>query len=154
MLDVGDVAPEFEAESFGSGAVRLSQWRGRPVVLYFYPKAFTPICTVETNRFRDSHAELSALGAQVVGVSADPLEVQCEFGRSQKVQFPLLADPERRICRAYGVLWALVGRPRRITFVIGESGIIELVLHHEFQVSKHLDGVLTHLRKRTPVLAT
>jgi thioredoxin-dependent peroxiredoxin len=120
-------------------------------VLYFFPKAFTPVCTHETARFRDNFAELSALGAHVLGVSPDPLETQCEFGRQQRVQFPLLADPERRICSSFGVLWPLLPRVRRVTFVLSEAQRVELVLSHELQVSKHLDGVLNHLRKRRPL---
>ncbi len=148
MLAVGAVAPEFEAQSSDGRTLRLSELRGRAVVLYFFPKAFTPICTVETQRFRDNRADLVALGAEVVGVSVDELSVQCEFGRAQKVTFPLLADPLRRIATAYGVLWPLVGRASRVTFVIDEQGIVEHVSWHEFQVSKHLDDVLAHLRKR------
>ncbi|HKO94531.1 MAG TPA: peroxiredoxin [Polyangiaceae bacterium] len=148
MLRVGAIAPEFEADATDGRRLSLSMFRGKAVVLYFFPKAFTPICTRETGRFRDSYAELVALGAEVIGVSSDPFEMECEFSRSQRVPFPLLADPDRRICSAYGVLWPLVPRARRITFVIGDTGLIELVLSHEFQVSKHLDGVLLHLQAR------
>lgn len=130
--------------------MRLSDFRGKSVVLYFFPKAFTPLCTVETLRFRDSHSELAALGAEVIGVSTDELGTQCEFGRRQQVNFPLLADPERRIVSAYGVSWPLLPRARRVTFVLDEQGRIELVCRHEFQVSKHLDDVLMHLKKRSP----
>ena len=142
------MAPDFESDSFDGRKIRLSDLRGRPVVLYFFPKAFTPICTIETSRFRDNYSELSALGAEVIGVSTDRLDTQCEFGRRQQVNFPLLADPERRIATDYGVLWPLLPRARRVTFVIGETRLIELVVWHEFQVSKHLDGVLLHLKKR------
>jgi peroxiredoxin Q/BCP len=148
VLGVGAVAPNFEAESSDGVTVRLSDYGGKALVLYFFPKAFTPICTLETRRFRDSHAELTALGAEVVGVSADSASVQCDFGRRQRVNFPLLADPDRRIANAYGVLWPLLARARRVTFVLGESGVIELVAWHEVQVSKHLDEVFLHLRKR------
>jgi peroxiredoxin Q/BCP len=148
MLDVGATAPEFESESFDGKKVRLRDLRGSPVVLYFFPKAFTPICTVETRRFRDNYPDLRALGAEVIGVSTDTLATQCEFAQRQEVSFPMLADPERRISAAYGVLWPLVPRARRVTFVIGETGLIELVSWHEFQVSKHLDEVLRHLQKR------
>ena len=148
MLAAGAVAPEFEAQSFDGRTVRLSDLRGKPVILYFFPKAFTPICTVETRRFRDNYADLTALGAEVIGVSADDLSVQCEFGREQQVKFPLLADPERKISSAYGVLWPIIARARRVTFAIDENGIVELVVWHEFQVSKHLDEVFLHLRKR------
>jgi thioredoxin-dependent peroxiredoxin len=150
MLDVGATAPEFESESFDGNKVRLRDLRGSPVVLYFFPKAFTPICTVETRRFRDNYPDLRALGAEVIGVSTDTLAVQCDFAQRQEVRFPMLADPDRRISAAYGVLWPLVPRARRVTFVIGETGLIELVSWHEFQVSKHLDEVLRHLQKRTP----
>lgn len=148
MLDVGALAPDFEAESSAGRKIRLADLRGRPVVLYFFPKAFTPVCTVETARFRDNYPDLTALGAEVIGVSPDPLEIQCEFGRRHQVEFPLLADPERRIASAYGVLWPVVPRARRVTFIIGETGVIERVLWHELHVSKHLEGVLEHLKQR------
>lgn len=150
MLSVGDVAPDFSAEASDGRRLSLSELRGSVVVLYFFPRAFTPICTRETARFRDQHADFSALGARIVGVSPDPLETQCEFGSRQGVQFPLLADPDRRIATAYGVLWPLLPRVRRVTFVISEAGRVELVASNELQVSKHVDAVLAHLRRRTP----
>lgn len=150
MLSVGDVAPDFTADASDGRRLSLSELRGSVVVLYFFPRAFTPICTRETARFRDQHADFSALGACIVGVSPDPLETQCEFGSRQGVQFPLLADPERSIATAYGVLWPLLPRVRRVTFVISEAGRVELVASNELQVSKHVDAVLEHLRRRTP----
>ena len=83
----------------------------------------------------------------------DPLETQCEFGSRQGVQFPLLADPERRIASSYGVLWPLLPRVRRVTFVIDEAGRVELVVSNELQISKHVDAVLEHLRRRSPAAA-
>jgi peroxiredoxin Q/BCP len=148
VLAVGAQAPDFRAAATDGRELSLSELSGAPVVLYFFPKAFTPVCAHETARFRDNFAELSALGAHVLGVSPDPLETQCDFGRQQRVQFPLLADPDRLICSSYGVLWPLLPRARRVTFVLSEARRVELVLSHEFQVSKHLDGVLNHLRRR------
>lgn len=148
MLDVGATAPDFESESHDGRKVRLRDLRGKPVILYFFPKAFTPLCTVETRRFRDTYPDLKALGAEVIGISTDTLATQCDFAEREEVSFPLLADPERRISTAYGVLWPLVPRARRVTFVIGETGSIELVSWHELNVSKHLDEVMRHLRKR------
>jgi thioredoxin-dependent peroxiredoxin len=148
VLAVGALAPDFEADSSDGRKLSLADSSGSVVVLYFFPRAFTPVCTRQTARFRDNHAELTALGARVLGVSPDPVETQCEFGRQERVQFPLLADPDLRIGAAYGVLWPLLPRVRRVTFVISEARRIELVLNHEFQVSKHLDGVLHHLRSR------
>ena len=151
MLSVGDMAPDFSAEGSDGRKSSLSELRGSVVVLYFFPRAFTPICTRETARFRDHHAEFSALGARIVGVSPDPVATQCVFGSRQGVQFPLLADPERRIASSYGVLWPLLPRVRRVTFVISEAGKVELVASNELQVSKHVDGVLEHLRQRPRV---
>ncbi|HEU4582644.1 MAG TPA: peroxiredoxin [Polyangiaceae bacterium] len=150
MLAVGDWAPDFTAEASDGRQLSLSELRGAAVVLYFFPRAFTPICTRETASFRDHHAEFEALGARIVGVSPDPLQTQCEFGSRQRVQFPLLADPERRIAAAYGVLWPLLPRVRRVTFVIDESGRVELVASNELLVSRHVDAVLEHLRRRVP----
>jgi peroxiredoxin Q/BCP len=148
VLAAGAAAPDFEGLSYDGRTLRLSELRGKPVVLYFYPKSFTPICTVETRRFRDAYPDLVTLGAEVVGVSADNLGTQCDFAQKQQLAFPLLADPERRICGSYGVLWPLVARARRVTFLIDEKGVIEHVTWHEFQVSKHLDEVLLRLQKR------
>lgn len=150
VLAIGAKAPDFRAAATDGRELSLSALAGAPVVMYFFPKAFTPVCAMQTARFRDNFAELSALGAQVIGISPDPIETQCEFGRQQRVQFPLLADADRRISSSFGVLWPLLPRARRVTFVLSEAQLVELVLHHEFQVSKHLDGVLNHLRKRTP----
>lgn len=150
MLVVGSKAPDFEADASDGRKIRLADLRGQPVVLYFFPKAFTPVCTVETRQFGAHHADLRALGAEVLGISTDPVGVQCEFARAERLGFPLLADPDGSIARAYGVLWPLLPRARRVTFVIGETGSIELVLWHELRVSRHLDGVLEHLKQRLP----
>ena len=151
MLKVGDAAPDFEAVTSDGRRIRLSDLRGRPVVLYFFPKAFTPICTTETIRFRDNYAELQRFGAEVIGISTDGLDTQCRFAMRHEVTFPLIGDDDRRICREYGVLWALIPLAKRVTFVVDEQGLIERVLHHEFQVSKHLDGVVQQLARRVPL---
>jgi thioredoxin-dependent peroxiredoxin len=151
VLKAGDTAPDFEAGTSDGRRVRLSDLRGRPVVLYFFPKAFTPNCTTETIRFRDNYPELRRLGAEVLGVSTDGLDTQCRFATRHQVAFPLIGDEDRRICRNYGVLWALIPVAKRVTFVIDEAGVIERVLHHEFQVSKHLDGVVQQLERRVCV---
>lgn len=151
MLKVGDAAPDFEAVTSDGRRIRLSDLRGRPVVLYFFPKAFTPNCTTETIRFRDNYAELQRFGAEVLGISTDGLDTQCRFATRHEVTFPLIGDDDRHICREYGVLWALIPLAKRVTFVVDEQGVIERVLHHEFQVSKHLDGVVQQLERRAPL---
>jgi peroxiredoxin len=148
MIAAGEVAPDFEGESSGGERFRLGDLRGRVVVLYFFPRAFTPVCTAETRGFAAAHGELRALGAEVVGVSTDAIERQCAFADQEHAPFPLVADPDGSICRRYGVRWPLLGRARRVTFVLAESGVVEAVIRHELSSSKHVDEVLRHLRRR------
>ncbi len=150
MLRVGELAPNFTAETSTGKTLTLSELRGKRVVLFFFPKAFTAGCTVETRRFRDHYSELSALGAEVVGVSVDRNETQCEFANKEGVHFPMIGDESRRIGKSYDVLWPLLNVNQRVTYVIGPDGHIEAVFHHELLVGKHLEGVQQHLRAKGP----
>jgi len=151
MIGIGERAPEFSARANDGRQLRLAEFRGRPVVLYFFPKVFTPGCTAETVRFRDNYSDIQSLGAEVIGVSTDGFEEQCRFARVKEVTFPMLSDADRAISRAYGVLWPLIERDKRVTFVIDAEGIVRARFHHEFQVSKHLDDVLAFLRAARPI---
>ncbi|MFZ5469256.1 MAG: peroxiredoxin [Myxococcota bacterium] len=153
MVKVGEPAPDFEAVASNGTTVRLSALRGRHVVLYFFPKAFTPGCTAQTRRFRDNYPELAALGAEVMGVSIDTPDTQCRFAQKETVPFPMIADPQRTISRAFGVLWPLFHVDKRVTFVIDPGGVVEAVFHHEFQVNRHLDDVVRHLKKKSSATA-
>src|SRR5262249_54967597 len=128
----------------------LRAFRGKPVVIYFFPKAFTIGCTIETRHFRDNYNELRALGAEVIGISADKFDEQCRFATDNKTPFPLVGDADNRICAAYGVLWPLIKIPQRITFIVDEEGVVQAVFHHEVQISRHLDDVREYLEKRLP----
>ena len=147
MLAPGDPAPDFEGDSSDGRRVSLASLRGRIVVVYFFPKAFTPGCTVETKGFRDNYPELRELGVEVVGVSTDSLATQCDFAKANAVSFPMMGDADKSIARNFAVLWPLVGVAKRVTFVIDEAGIVRHVFRHEFQISKHLDDVLRAVRK-------
>ena len=146
MLKVGEVAPDFAATAQDGRAVKLSELRGKRVVMFFFPKAFTHGCTIETRQFRDHYSELAALGAEVLGVSVDSAESQCEFASREGVPFPMIGDPSRNIGRSYDVLWPLLNVARRITYVVGPDGRIEAAFHHELLVSKHLEAVRAHLQ--------
>jgi peroxiredoxin len=148
MVKVGDPAPNFSARATSGEAVTLASLRGRPVVIYFFPKAFTMGCTVETRQFRDNYEELRRLGAEVIGISPDKFDQQCRFATDNRLPFPLVGDEDKRICEAYGVLWPLIKLPQRITFVVDEQGIVQATFHHEVQISRHLDDVLHFLEKR------
>ena len=98
----GDLAPAFTALASGGGKVSLADFKGRRVVLYFYPKDDTPGCTKEACGFRDDWKALQKLGATVLGVSADSPESHKKFATKYKLPFPLLSDPDRKVMTAYG----------------------------------------------------
>ena len=127
----------------------LSQFRGRPVVIYFFPRAFTPGCTAETRRFRDNYDDLQRFGAEVIGISTDDHERQCEFAEAEKVKFPLIGDKNAEIQALYGVKLPILKSNRRVTFVIDEDGAVAAVFHHEFQVLRHMDDVRQFFEKRS-----
>jgi thioredoxin-dependent peroxiredoxin len=148
MLSVGDRAPDFAARTTNGQLLSLSQLRGRPVVIYFYPRAFTPGCTAETRRFRDNYDDLQRFGAEVIGISTDDHEKQCKFAQAEKVRFPLIGDKSAEIQSLYGVKLPILSSNRRVTYVIDEEGVVAAVFHHEFQVLRHMDDVRQFFEKR------
>ena len=127
MLAEGEVAPDFTGRTASGETIRLSQFRGRPVVVYFYPKAKTYGCTRESMEFAHQYPALQAKGAQVIGVSVDDVDAQREFAETCRLPFPLVADADREISRSYGVL-GVFGRARRVTFVLSPDGRVEHVV--------------------------
>jgi len=132
-LKAGDMAPAFTAPANGGGKVSLADFKGRHVVLYFYPKDDTPGCTKEACAFRDQYAAIQAKGAVVLGVSTDPVKSHDKFVTKFKLPFLLLADEDRGIVEAYGV-WgqkSFLGRKYmgtyRVTFLIGPDGRIQKI---------------------------
>lgn len=132
-LKPGDVAPAFTAPVSGGGAVSLADFKGRPVVLYFYPRDDTPGCTKEACAFRDEFAAIQAKGVVVLGVSTDSVKSHDKFISKFKLPFQLIADEDRQIVEAYGV-WgqkSFLGRKymgtHRVTFLIGPDGRIQKI---------------------------
>ncbi|WP_433928344.1 peroxiredoxin [Sorangium cellulosum] len=148
MLKVGARAPEIDRVAIDGQRFVLSQQGGLCTVVYFFPKAFTPGCTVEAQLFRDNHAEIALAGASIVGVSTDDQKTQCRFAEAHNVPYPMIADRDRSVCRAYDVLWPIVGIARRITYVISPTMEIAAVFHHELQARKHRDDVLSFIDAR------
>lgn len=146
MIKAGDKAPDFTATDCEGRTVRLSELRGRRVVLFFFPRAFTLGCTIENRAFRDNHELIRSLGAELVGVSVDTVQRQCEFARAENIRFALIGDESKAIGRAWGVLWPVLDIDRRVTFIIDPNGVVEHVIHHEVRVYRHLDDVLAWLR--------
>lgn len=148
VLKPGDTAPDIDALANDGKHFRLADQSSKLcTVIYFFPKAFTPGCTKETKRFRDNYAELAIAGASIVGVSTDDHDTQCRFAESVRAPFPLIADSDKRISSAYGVLWPIIGVPRRVTFIVNSLRTIEAVFQHEAQIVKHRDDVLSYVDK-------
>lgn len=123
ILPPGTKAPDFQGMDQDGKPVRLADYAGRPVVLYFYPADMTTGCTMEACAFRDEQAQFQELGAAVLGVSVQDVASHREFREKYRLNFPLVADPEKQICRAYHTL-GLVGMAKRVTYVIGPDGTI------------------------------
>lgn len=151
-LVAGDRAPDFAAPSTDGSHVSLSDFRGKTVVLYFYPKDLTPGCTVEACDFRDRTREIAAAGAVVLGVSPDSVESHRKFTDKHSLSFPLLADRDNALQAAYGVrrLKSLYGRTflgvDRSTFLIDGQGVIRRVWR-KVKVDGHAEEVLEAIRE-------
>jgi thioredoxin-dependent peroxiredoxin len=145
-LRVGDPAPPFKVDSSEGSPIALDDYRGKWLVLYFYPKAFTSGCTKQTIGFQNKYAAIDKLGAAVLGVSNDPLPTQCSFSKKYDVTFPLLADTEKTMSNAYGVVRPLVPLSRRMTFVIDPEQKIRAIFHYEMFVDRHIDDVVEFLK--------
>lgn len=151
MLQPGSQAPDFTGTNRDGKTITLSLFRGKKVVLFFFPKAFTSGCTLETRMLRDRYEEFSHLGAEVIGVSTDDLETQCAFATQERVSFPMVADPQKEIGTKYDVIWPILGINQRITYLIDEQGVIRAVFHHEVRIQKHIEEIHNQLQRMQPV---
>ncbi len=146
-LDIGDEAPSFTLPTDGGGKVSLKDFKGKPVVLYFYPKDDTSGCTAEACAFRDQLPDFSKLKTAVIGVSRDSAASHDKFKTKYKLPFPLASDEDGKVCEAYGV-WAeksMYGRKymgiERSTFLIDGKGILRGVWR-KVKVPGHVEEVL------------
>lgn len=133
MIQVNEKAPLFELKNQNNETIRLKDYLGKKVVLYFYPKDATPGCTTQACSFRDFNKEIESLGAVVIGISKDSVESHKKFAEKQKLNFDILADDEAKTIQAYG-LWKekkMFGKSfmgtNRSTFIINEEGVVDKV---------------------------
>lgn len=133
-LKAGDKAPNFSAQDEQGNTISLSDYKGKKLVIFFYPKASTPTCTTEACNLRDNYKDLQDKGYEILGVSADSAKRQSNFKTKNNFPYPLLADENKEVIKAFDV-WGekkFMGRTfdgiHRVTFVIDENGIIEKVI--------------------------
>ncbi|MCC7383551.1 MAG: peroxiredoxin [Deltaproteobacteria bacterium] len=148
MLEIGQRAPDFTLPDQDGKPVTLGELlRERAVVLFFYPKDETPICTAESCAFRDAYADLLELGASVIGVSGDGAESHRRFRENHRLPYPLLSDAGGKVAAQYGVS-ALFGlMAGRATFVIDRSGVVRHVTAARFRAEVHVAEARTALQR-------
>jgi len=148
-MDVGDRVPDFELpDQTGTPRSLSGLLEGGPVTLFFYPAALTYGCTKESCHFRDLGREFAEVGAQRVGISADPVEKQKRFSDKHGFDYPLLSDPDRAVADVFGVRGGLAGLSpvKRATFVIETDRTVIGVVRSEVSMQKHADRALEILR--------
>lgn len=150
MLKIGDQAPDFTLASTGGKSFRLDDFKGKKLILYFYPKDDTPGCTTEACDFRDRFERLLSMGVSVLGVSKDSLKNHEKFSSKYQLSFPLGSDESSDVCERYGV-WiekSMYGKKymgiERSTFLIDETGKIQKIWRN-VKVPGHVDEVIAAL---------
>jgi len=150
-IAVGDRAPDISFTTHDGATVRLADYAGkRPVVLFFYPKDGTPICTQEACAFRDSFERFTDVGAEVIGVSADSDATHRAFAARHKLPYLLASDAGGDLRKAFGVPKTLGFLPGRVTYVIDRGGVVRLVFSAQMTSADHVTRALEALRAASP----
>jgi len=147
-IGVGDAAPDFTSTSQAGEPVSLADFRGRKtVVLFFYPRDGTPVCTKEACSFRDAYEDFVQAGAVVMGVSSDPVESHQAFASGHRLPFVLLSDADGSLHKAFGVPKTLGLLPGRVTYVIDKQGVVRHVFSAQFSADRHVAESLAVVRQ-------
>lgn len=146
-LTLGQISPDFSLQDANGVNHQLVQYRGKWVILYFYPKDNTPGCTVEACQFRDNDLRLKALNAVVLGVSTDTSSSHEKFIQSQSLPFTLLSDSDGKVSQSYGALFKLgpIKFSKRHTFVINPEGVITKI-YRQVKPAKHSEEVIEAIK--------
>lgn len=147
MLTIGDRAPDFTLEDSSGKSVSLSDFRGKTsVVLYFYPKDDSQICTKQACGFRDSYELFKELGSEVIGISSDSGPSHTEFASRHRLPFILLSDPDGAVRKQFGISKTFGLLPGRVTFIIDKKSIIKHVFSSQMRAQKHVDEAIRIVR--------
>lgn len=146
-LRVGDVAPDFARATHTGEVFSLQANRGRWVVVFFYPKDFTPACTAQSCAFRDGFGELASLGAAVIGVSGDDDASHARFADKHGLPYPLVSDGDGSLRALFGVPRSLFGLvPGRVTYAIDPAGVVRLVFNSQLRAGEHAKRAVTVIK--------
>jgi peroxiredoxin Q/BCP len=143
---VGARAPDFALPSQSGEVVKLGDFLGKPVVLFFYPKDSTLGCTKEVCAFRDNFEEYRKLDAELIGISSDSVESHKAFAEKHDLPFALLSDRGGKVRKLYGVPNTLGLFPGRVTYVVDESGVVRHMFSSQFGVERHVQEAINALR--------
>lgn len=155
MLESGDQAPDFTAPTQSGEPLTFSEFRGeRAAVLYFFPRDGTPICTRQACGFRDQHEAFLEAGAVVLGVSGDSPGRHERFAAREHLPFPLVSDADGRIRELFGIRRRFRVFPRRVTFVVDQTGTVRTVIDSLFTAERHVCDALAAVRRLQRVTGT
>ncbi|MDM9383794.1 peroxiredoxin [Chlorogloeopsis sp. ULAP01] len=146
-VKVGDTAPDFTLPSQDGTSVSLKDFRGKSVVLYFYPKDDTPGCTAESCAFRDRYEVFQSAGAEIIGISGDSPESHQKFAAKYQLPFTLLSDKGDKVRKLYGATTAFGLIPGRVTYVIDNNGVVQYVFDSMLNFKAHVEEALKTLQQ-------
>ncbi len=149
-LSIGKSAPKFKLASTDGTTLSSEQdLKGKSYILFFYPKDFTPTCTAEACEFRDQFEAFRELDIPVFGISKDTIETHLKFKKVHQLPFELLSDPDGKMCKAYDALIPLIKMPKRVTYLVNDTGKIAGVFSGMFESKEHIDAMIASLNKQT-----
>ncbi len=135
-------APDFELASTSKKNFKLSEHAGEPIILFFYPKNFTKVCTAEVCEFRDAFSEFRDLNVKVIGISQDTISSHDKFKEENKLPFELLSDPKGKIAKLYKATIPVIGMNRRITYLLDKDLRIKAVYENMFTADQHVKEMI------------
>ncbi|WP_375578952.1 peroxiredoxin [Marivirga tractuosa] len=135
-------APDFQLESTSENKFKLSEQAGEPIILFFYPKNFTKVCTAEVCEFRDAFSEFRDLNVKVVGISQDTIDSHHKFKKENKLPFELLSDPKGKVAKLFKATIPVIGMNRRVTYLLDKDLKIKEVYENMFSADQHVKEMI------------
>jgi peroxiredoxin Q/BCP len=148
-LRKNDTAPDISLASTAGESFNLTDIKGEPLIVFFYPKNFTSVCTKEVCEFRDAFAEFKGLDIKVLGVSQDTISSHHKFKKENRLPFDLLSDPKGKVAKAYKATIPVLGMNRRVTYLLDKDHRIKGVFEDMFSAGKHVQAMISELKSKS-----